>query len=61
MQELILALTRNGEWETARTVVRHKIIENGGALPADFDGGNEKQHSQLGFWNLARELELMSE
>lgn len=61
MQELILALTRNGEWETAKTVVKHKIIENGGALPENFDTNSGAQHSQFGFWSLARQLELMNE
>ena len=60
LRELLMALTRDGEWDTARAVVAHKVMENGGVvLQQDHDVVAGGHVSQFAFWELARSLDLL--
>jgi len=60
LRELVMALTRDGDWETAKAVVAHKVVENGGiVLPPDHDTRTDGHVSQFAFWELARSLDLL--
>lgn len=59
-RELLMALTRDGDWDTAKAVVAHKILENGGVvLKSSHDTRTQGHVSQFAFWELARSLNLL--
>lgn len=53
--ELITSLVINEDWDVAKSVVRHVLLDTGGPLSKD-SHGEEGQHK---FWDLARELKLL--
>jgi pentatricopeptide repeat protein len=60
LRELLMALTRDGDWDTARAIVAHKVMENGGVvLPPNHDTRADGHVSQFAFWELARSLKLL--
>jgi pentatricopeptide repeat protein len=61
LHELVLALSRNGEWEIAKEVVKQKASECGGPLPKDHDVKVSGQHAQFAFWETIRELDLLED
>lgn len=58
MSELVLALTRDGDWDVAREVVRQRRIDAGGIAVRGRMGGNIME---VEFWELMKELGLLEE
>lgn len=57
LQDVLTALVKNGEWDTAKTLVRNAKLDSGGVLLDPEVKGKEGQHQ---FWRLVAELDLLN-
>lgn len=58
LEHVLTAVAHNGEWDTARTIVRNAQLDTGRPLPTIHEDVNEKP-GKLRFWKLAHQLGLL--